>query len=328
MTTTPARLTLTARTPDDVVAVVPVILGFTPADSVVMLTFDAEHPFHARVDLPVRPDEMRELADVLLAPAARHRVGRVVLLVYSEDARRATAAWRSLRDGCRDRGIVVVEALRVERERWFPYLAPDRRLRDTGVPYDVSCHPFRVQSVLDGRITHGSRADLEATLDPVPDRVGSICEAVDALDRAVDLLTEGEWVEELVARHLGAGSSPTDGEVARLLQGLEMLRVRDAAWSCLTRERSREGVAFWTDVLRRTPHALTAPVASLLAWSAWQAGDGALAWCAIDRCSKVDPDYTLMLMLAQALEQAVPPSVWDEHIDWRAGLDVSRREAG
>ena len=326
--TTPARPTLTARTPEDLVAVVPVVLGFTPADSLVMLTFDAEHPFHARVDLPLRRDEMGELAAVLLAPATRHRVGRVVLLVYSDDTGRAAAAWRSLRDGCRDRGIDVVEALRVEPGRWFPYLGHDRRLRSTGVAYDISAHPFRVQSVLDGRITYGSRADLKATLDPLPDREGPIRDALDVLDGEVDLLTEGEWVEDLVARHLGAGSSPTDGEVARLLRGLAMLRVRDAAWSCLTRARSREAVTFWTDVLRRTPRSLRAPVATLLAWSAWQGGDGALAWCAIDRCSEVDPDYTLMLLLAQALERAVPPSAWDEHLDWRAGLDVARREAG
>ena len=33
---------------------VPVVLGFTPTDSLVMLTFGAASPFHARVDLPDR----------------------------------------------------------------------------------------------------------------------------------------------------------------------------------------------------------------------------------------------------------------------------------
>ena len=44
--------TMTARCPEDLLAMVPVTLGFTPTDSVAMLTFGAVHPFHARVDLP------------------------------------------------------------------------------------------------------------------------------------------------------------------------------------------------------------------------------------------------------------------------------------
>ena len=48
-------MTLTAKSPEDVLAMVPVVLGFTPTDSLVMLTFGAASPFHARVDLPDRP---------------------------------------------------------------------------------------------------------------------------------------------------------------------------------------------------------------------------------------------------------------------------------
>ena len=44
--------TLTARTPEDILAVVPVVLGFEPTESLVMLTFGSDPPFHARVDLP------------------------------------------------------------------------------------------------------------------------------------------------------------------------------------------------------------------------------------------------------------------------------------
>ena len=50
--------TLTARTPEDVLAVVPVVLGFEPTESMVMLTFGSDPPFHARVDLPDRADDV------------------------------------------------------------------------------------------------------------------------------------------------------------------------------------------------------------------------------------------------------------------------------
>ena len=50
--TTTALQTLTARTPEDVIAAVPLVLGFVPEESVVMLTFGGRHTFHARLDLP------------------------------------------------------------------------------------------------------------------------------------------------------------------------------------------------------------------------------------------------------------------------------------
>ena len=62
-------------------------------------------------------------------------------------------------------------------------------------------------------------------------------------------------------------------------------------------------------------------MAALLAWAAWQSGDGALAWCALDRCDEVDPAYGLSALIAEALERAVPPSVWDGGFDWKEGLD-------
>ena len=62
--------TLTARGPADLLAAVPVVLGFHPHDSLVMLTFGAERTFHARVDLPPADDldGVDEVVSVLLAP--------------------------------------------------------------------------------------------------------------------------------------------------------------------------------------------------------------------------------------------------------------------
>ncbi len=80
-----SKLTLTAKSPEDVLAMVPVVLGFTPTDSLVMLTFGAANPFHARVDLPDRPRDVRHVVASLLEPAARHGVSRVLLVGYADD---------------------------------------------------------------------------------------------------------------------------------------------------------------------------------------------------------------------------------------------------
>ena len=51
-----------------------------------MLTSGAAHPFHARLDLPRTAGERREAAESLLGPARRHRVTRVLFVLYAADA--------------------------------------------------------------------------------------------------------------------------------------------------------------------------------------------------------------------------------------------------
>jgi Domain of unknown function (DUF4192) len=313
---------LVARNPEDLLAMVPIVIGFAPSDSVVMLTFEAKHCFHARVDLPARAGEVDDLVQALLEPAARNRVRRVVFVFYADDHVRVTRAWRGLRGGCTDAGIEVVEALRSDGRRWYPLLGGDRRIRETGVPYDISAHRFAAQAVVDGRVTHASRDDLAALLDTDLDRTSSVAGLVDDVPVPTDLRSEGQWVDRLVRHHTGAGSTPSDAEVARLLRALMQKPLRDAAWSSLTRTNAQRHVDLWLDVLRRTPAPYTPPVATLLGFAAWQSGHGALAWCAVDRCAEVDPDYTLMTYLASALTHALPPSAWEPDFRWDAGLSA------
>ena len=68
---------LVARSPEDLLAAVPLVLGFVPESSVVMLTFGAEHSFHARVDLVTDDADLPELSSALLSPVLRHGVERV-----------------------------------------------------------------------------------------------------------------------------------------------------------------------------------------------------------------------------------------------------------
>lgn len=303
---------LTARSPEDLLAVVPVVLGFVPHESVVMLTFGAERTFHARVDLPSDRREIPAVVSSLLDPARRHGVGRVVFILYAADPPFAASVSRSLVRSFGKAGVEVIDALRADGNRWFPLLRGRPGAPESGVPYDVSAHPFAAQSVLDGRVTHASRDALAASLGSAPDRVADLTTRLSgARRRTRQLAGEETWVRSLVRRHVAAGSVPGDADAARLLLGLLDVPVRDAAWSLMTRESSREHVAFWTDLVRRSPGHLLAPPAALLGFAAWLAGQGALAWCAVDRCAEADPGYRLAGYVAQALTHALPPEVWE-----------------
>jgi hypothetical protein len=298
--------TLTARSPEDLLAVVPVVLGFEPADSIVMLTIDARQAFHARVDLPPDRRGVPEVVDLLLEPAARHRARSVVLLLYTADDDVARAVVRRVRRGLPDgRGPVLVEALRVDGGRWFPLLRGRNGLAATGVAYDVSSHPFVVEAVWAGRVLHGSRADLAATLRPDPDGVRDVEAA------RVDRPDSTGWVAATLGEWVGRDEPPPADVVARLLASLVVPPVRDVAWVRVTRDAARDHVRFWEALVRRAPDDLVAHAASVLALCAWVAGDGALAWCAVDRAREGDPDHTLAALVADLLVAAVPPTDWE-----------------
>ncbi|MDP3890693.1 DUF4192 domain-containing protein [Nocardioides sp.] len=311
--TSPNR-TLRARTPEDVLAVVPVVLGFVPTDSVVMLTFGAASPFHARIDLPDDAGQVPHASAALVAPAVRHGVERVVLVIYSRDPLRAREAFAELAAGFEGARIAVAEALLADGRCWFPLLPGRPAATYAGVPYDVSHHPLSVQAVVDGRVTHASREALAATLagvgaaeiDRVRAEVGQRPE-LDDDQRAA----EGSWVRAQVRQWVVTGEVPAPAALARLLVALTDIGLRDVAWLLMSRADAARHVDWWVQVVRRAPGELAAAPAALLAFAAWLAGEGALAWCAVDRSRESDPDYRLAELVAQALTHAVPPSTWE-----------------
>ncbi len=65
----------------------------------------------------------------------------------------------------------------------------------------------------------------------------------------------------------------------------------------------------WTDVVRRAEPAYLPAPAALLAFTAWQCGNGALANVALDRALDADPSYSMALLLRDTIDAGVPPSL-------------------
>src|SRR5262249_59630397 len=64
----------------------------------------------------------------------------------------------------------------------------------------------------------------------------------------------------------------------------------------------------WTGLVRNAAGRWVPAPAALLAFTAWQCGDGALASVAIDRALACDPEYSMALLLREILDAGVPPS--------------------
>lgn len=302
---TPTRLV--ARQPEDLVAFAPVAIGFWPAHSAVLLTVSGPESFHARVDLPDDPDDVDLVVDALLAPARRHRARAVVFVLYDDDTTVADEAAWSLREGFVEAGIEVVDVLRVHDGRWFAVLPGHPPASYDGVPFDVSAHPFTAQAVLEGRVTRGSREEVRATLDPRPH----------AVELTTALLADAEPVppgllRDLVERHLVAGTTFEPAELASVAVTVTSGARRDEVWTWQSRTHARQAVELWSDAVRRLPPSHVAAPAAVLAFAAWLAGDGALAWCAVDVSRRAQPDHSLAELVAGLLENATSPETWEQ----------------
>jgi Domain of unknown function (DUF4192) len=308
------RTSFTAREPVDLIAVVPFLLGFHPEQSVVLLTFGTD-TFHARVDLPTDEDDQVVVVEMLGEVLGRHQVRRAALLLYTEDPWTAATFHDVAVARLVGAGVELVDVLRVGPERFHDAGDVD----DPGTAYDVKAHAFTAEQVLEGTVVHHNRAELAATLETVDrleaqevaaevDRFAGELFPTGAVD--VDFAEQARWVQLVVRTHVGAGTTPTVAEAARLLLLVALVDVRDVAWAEMTRADAARHVELWRDLLRRSPRDLVPAAASLLAFAAWLDGRGALAWCALDRCVAVDPEYSMADCISGLLAGAAPPSVW------------------
>jgi hypothetical protein len=306
---------LTARSPEDLLAVVPVVLGFRPAESLVMLTFGSARSFHARVDLPGPDDDpfdSDELLATLLRPCRAHRVDHVAFVLYTDRAALAARLAAVLVPGFVADGMGVVDVLRVHAGTWCSVPVRAGARESTPVPFDDAGHPFAAHAVFEGRVTHASREHLRALVQPDPD-LRARWEA--ALTAPVTPAADPEAAPATVARWVETETDPDDVGAVEVLRAIMRPAVRDAMLGAVSRGNPRAHLRVWSALLRGAPDPQVPDTAAVAAFCAWQAGDGALAWCALDRCLEIEPDHVLGTCLAGCLTQAVAPSAWQEVVE-------------
>ncbi|WP_341718199.1 DUF4192 domain-containing protein [Micromonospora sp. FIMYZ51] len=314
---------LTVRSPADLIAAVPYLLGFHPAESIVVVAMSGSRiVFAARSDLPGDADP-REAAGHIAAVTARQGADSATVIGYGPAAQ-VTPALDALRDVLADAGLAVLDALRVTDGRWWSYLCTEPDCcPPEGNAYDPRASSVPAAAVFAGQVALPDRATLarqvapigEATMRPAIERAEQRLTALLAGAPASDLLGRRALRVAGVAAYRAArrrhrdGERLTDDEVAWLCLLLTHLPVRDHAWE---RTDGRvEDVAFWSELLRRAEPELIAAPGALLAFAAWRDGQGALAAVALERVLAEHPDYSLALLMDDLLRRGVPPSRLD-----------------
>jgi len=275
--------------------------------------------FQARIDLPDAPGELPAIVETMARAARRDRGGRLgtaaLVVVYTEDQCLAEETAELLSASLERAGFEVLMCIRADGARWFP-VGTGHAGDAVGRPYDVRSHALTSRSVYDGKVTFRSREELADSLAPVdPDLVEEVQAAHAALpplaggDR--ELLTrEGQWLLALIRAAVAEGSVPVPEDIARMARAVAHPDVRDLTWCHADRQEAARHADLWRAVVQRCPQEIVASPAGVLAFMAWLSGDGALAWCAIDRSLSADPDHTLARLVADALQSATPPTSW------------------
>jgi hypothetical protein len=323
--------------PADLAQIVPYLMGFHPASSLVIVGLaDRRVRVSARVDLSelLDDDADRRLAGTLTAMAGSG-VQRFVGIIYDDDALPTgrhddpTLPWSGIagmldaevgRVGCELDEIALVSAGRIySYVCHLPACCPPE-----GRPLDAAS-TAAAEATFAGLVALPDRESLAALLDPLADprRDALLPALADAESDAVASIVRGEGARQdrSAKRALFAAARATDASalvpalprapmsdaaLVRHAVALQRREVRDRVWLAVD-DRRIDGRGLWRDMARRLPSPFDAPALFLFAWASYREGDGALAGIAAERALDSDPAYSPADLVLAALSHAVDP---------------------
>lgn len=329
--------------PTDVVVYLPYALGYVPDHSLAVLSVPTPdeptqprgaRPGAFRVDLP-DPDatgkELDDWAGVVAWSLANLGVHKVMTTYWTPDHEAARRLSDRLDGPMTRSGIRVAEALRVDAGRWWSLTCSAACCPAAGTPYDASGSAVAAALTLAGRQVLPSRSAMAALLDPVGGAARQEMTAAHAqVNRELALRTGvaglSQWMARDAARRVKAalragGQVPDNLDVAWLATHVAHIPIRDRAWASMRQGALDAHRELWGELVRRAAPELAVAPACLFAFAAWLDGEGAMARIAVDRALAQDPSYSMGLLLEEALDRALPPSVWRSGADDVASAD-------
>jgi hypothetical protein len=312
--------------------VVPHLLGFHPQLSFVVIGAGGPRrrvEIGFRYDLPDPPgaEAAAEIADHAVAVLAQRGATTVIGIGYGP-GRLVTPVADAFAAEALQRYLEMRELLRVEDSRYWSYLCTDPACCSAdGTVFDYPSHPAAAAMTVAGLAAYPDRDAIAATLAPLTGEAAwSVDQAIERacvkaqslMDRAQRngpgnplrlVISQGRRaVREAIGVYRSGGRITEVDTFAWLAVSLVHLAVRDDAWARMVPEHRQAHLALWADIVRRADGPWLPAPASLLAFTAWQAGDGTLANIALDRALAADPGYSMALLLRDILAAGVPPS--------------------
>ena len=332
MTTQPSPQPLSVGSPAALLAVVPHLLGFVPNNSLVIVgARGSRHRIDItfRFDLPDPPDPgaAAQIAVHAAGLLASQQFTLAVVVGYGPGPL-VTPVADAIRGEITGAGLELRDLLRVHEGRYWSYLCQDPSCCPAeGVPFDTATHPASTaMAASSGQRVLASRDELAASIAPVTGAAAETMRRETARTEriAAQLLTSTagpgaparpvtehglKAVQAAISTYRDGGSIESSSQFAWLALVLSSLRIRDDAWARMDSGHRQAHQRLWTDLTRHAQPGYIAAPACLLAFTAWQNGNGALANVALDRATADTPGYSMALLLRDTIDAGAPPSM-------------------
>lgn len=299
---------LRVKSPGDLVAAVPHVLGFEPENSLVLVIAGSGAPT-ARVDLPT-PDLAGEAAGALLPVLKRYRRPDcpVFLVAFTADTASGGESLNLMADRLRAEGHDFAATILVRGEEWL-----DTASGRSGVVAQSTKTLFAAQTVFAGRAAPApSRQALADDFKGDPAGVQEQLPEAEARFAALDRrgrIAEIGWVGSMLDTFMHERRYPNDADTARILAALQEPRLFNTLVLASSTDTAREVTDFWVNLTSRAPGQVRSSPAELAALSSYLEGNGAKAFIALEQV--VEPS-DLSPVLNAALEGPVSPREWEK----------------
>lgn len=318
------RTKISVKHPTELIASIPQLLGFRPADSVVVLGLGGHNGKQVgpviRLDLPPRVHEW-DAVGVLVNTFVQNpgRAVKFVLVGRHPDhpphpkglphvrlVKRLTSAFTDL-------GRTVEHAVWIPEFRGGAHWSCYQKRGCGGVLPDLDSTVTAATYAAEGYVTFDSREEMAAQLmpdDPAaierrarllhatePGAAPALTDLTGEVRAAIDQVREGRLTF-------------TDEQLVRLVRAVSDTRVRDACLALalppLT-EYSRYAERLWLELVRHTPVPERAELATLLGYAAYMRGEGGLARAAFANALEAAPEHLLAGLLTRCLDNGIAP---------------------
>jgi hypothetical protein len=307
------------RDPSQLIAAVPHLVGFRPAESVVLIGHrppdGREVGLVVRGDLPAPHLRVAQAEYLVTSLASSGAVGATVLVVGGGSRPEHAEFVKTVCELLAETGISPLHAM------WVPEISSGARwecyvdLECGGVLPATDSTVAAATMASKGAVTFASREDMLAMLKPVDEAVIARRAALLAESAGADLsdadLRRAHRAVRLALAEMGKSDPAlTDGQIVELARVITNVRVRDA---CLVTaippgtEVARRAEDLWLTLVRELPAPHRATAATLLGHAAYVRGGGAFAGMALVNALEADPKYVLARLLLAALDGGIEP---------------------
>lgn len=306
------------RTPGEIVASLPALLGYHAERSIVLLVLGGERHrlrLTMRLDLPDARDPAvwRAVTQAFTPGIAQADGDEAVLVLLDGDEESARALNAALSDVLAEHGMTMRDVLLVADGRYRSMLCVDLACcPPDGTPVPLT-GAATAAAVSTGKVILANRNELRVEIAPpdgqAADRATKVLALVlstarhGSLERGIDDMSDE--LDSACAAAL-AGDIPLD-QAARLACLVAVGDYRDQAYLHLVENGARAHRALWGSVCRQLPAQHTVVPHVLFALSAYLQGEGALATVALEAAEATDAEHPSVTLLSDILAAGIQP---------------------